>query len=218
MKIAVSSTGTDLNAQVDPRLGRCQYLIIVDPETMEFEAIQNTSVGAMHGAGIQTAQMIANKGVSVVLTGNSGPNAFQTLSAAGIQVIVGVNGQVKQAIERYKRGEFKSTTQASVSSHFGTGAGSTPTPGTTPGAGTFPGMGMGQGRGMGMGGGRGMGRGMGMGQGMMGGGFQGMPYGAGTTPPQMPKDQELQFLKNQIQNLSQQLEEINKRIKEIEKK
>jgi len=210
MKIAVSATGPDLNAQVDPRLGRCQYLIIVDPETMEFEAIQNTSTGLMHGAGIQTAQMIANKGVAVVLTGNSGPNAFQTLSAAGIQVIVGVSGQVKQAIERYKRGEFKSTTQASVPSHFGTGAGSTPAPGTTPGmgmtpgAGMFPGMGMGQGRGMG--------------GGMMGGSFQGMPYGAGTAPPQITKDQELQFLKNQVQTLSQQLEEITKRIKEIEKR
>ncbi|MEA1963964.1 MAG: NifB/NifX family molybdenum-iron cluster-binding protein [Candidatus Aerophobetes bacterium] len=206
MKIAVSAMGPDLNAQVDPRLGRCQYLIIVNPETMEFEAIQNASLGAMHGAGIQTAQMIANKGVSVVLTGNSGPNAFQTLSAAGIQVIVGVSGQVKQAIERYKRGEFKSTNQATVPPHFGTGAGSTSTPGMTPG--------------MGMGGGRGMGRGGGMGRGMMGGGFQGMPYGPGpgTTPQQMPKDQELQFLKNQAQILSQQLEEINKRIKEIEKK
>jgi len=224
MKIAVSATGPDLNAQVDPRLGRCQYLIIVDPETMEFEAIQNTSTGLMHGAGIQTAQMIANKGVAVVLTGNSGPNAFQTLSAAGIQVIVGVSGQVKQAIERYKRGEFKSTTQASVPSHFGTGAGSTPAPGTTPGmgmtpgAGMFPGMGMGQGRGMGRGGGMGMGQGRGMGGGMMGGSFQGMPYGAGAAPPPMSKEQELQFLKNQAQTLSQQLEEITKRIKEIEKR
>jgi len=208
MKIAISAMGPDLNAQVDSRLGRCQYLIIVDPETMEFEAIQNASLGAMHGAGIQTAQMIANKGATVVLTGNSGPNAFQTLSAAGIQVIVGVSGQVKQAIERYKRGEFKSTNQATVPPHFGTGAGSTP--------GMTPGMGMGQGGGMGMG--MGQGRGGGMGRGMMGGGFQGMPSQPGTTPPQIPKDQELQSLKNQAQTLSQQLEEINKRIKEVEKR
>ena len=203
MKIAISSTGPDLDAQVDPRLGRCQYIIIVDPETMEFEGIQNASVGVMHGAGIQTAQLIANKGVKVVLTGNSGPNAFQTLSAAGIQVIVGVSGKIREVIERYKRGEFQSTNQASVSSHFGTG-----------GSSSF---------GMGMGGGRGMGRGMGMGQGMMGG-FQ-TTYGQGASPgyipqsniPQMSKDQELQSLKSQAQALKEQLEQINKRIKELQK-
>jgi len=205
MKIAISATGPTLDSMVDPRLGRCQYFIIVDPETMEFEGIQNSSTGLMHGAGIQTAQLIANKGATVVLTGNCGPNAFQTLAAAEIQVITGVSGQVKEAIERYKKGEFKSNTQANVASHFGAGGGSS--------FGT--GMGM---RGGGMGVGRGMGRGMS--QGMMGGGSQGMPYGAGAAPgtsPQMSKEQELEFLKNQTQAISQQLEQINKRINELEK-
>jgi len=59
MKIAVSSTGPTLDAMVDPRLGRCQYFIIIDPETMEFEGIQNSSTTLMHGAGIQTAQLIS---------------------------------------------------------------------------------------------------------------------------------------------------------------
>lgn len=222
MKIAVSSVGPDLNALVDARLGRCQYFIIVDPETMEFEALPNPSITAMHGAGIQTAQIITNKGATVVLTGNCGPNAFQTLSAAGIQVIVGVSGTVKDAIEKYKKGELQPSSQASVPSHFGTG-GMSPSPGTTPGMGTFPGMGggagMGGGRGMGRGGGAGAGRGMG--GGMMGGGFQTMPYGTGATPGvpgPMSKDEELQSLKNQAQALSQQLDQINKRIKELGKK
>lgn len=232
MKIAVSSTGQDLNASVDARLGRCQYFIIVDPETMEFEALPNPSITAMHGAGIQTAQIITNKGATVVLTGNCGPNAFQTLSAAGIQVIVGVSGTVKDAIEKYKKGELQPSSQASVPPHFGTG-GMSPTPGTTPGMGMFPGMGgspgMGGGRGMGRGGGAGAGRGMG--GGMMGDGFQTTPYGTGATPgpptpgvptPGVPtpmtKDQELQSLKNQAQAISQQLDQINKRIKELKKK
>ena len=222
MKIAVSSTGQDLNALVDARLGRCQYFIMVDPETMEFEAMQNPSLAAMHGAGIQTGQLIASKGATVVLTGNCGPNAFQTLSAAGIQVIVGVSGTVKDAIEKYKKGELQPSSQASVPPHFGTG-GMSPTPGTTSGMGMFPGMGgspgMGGGRGMGRGGGAGAGRGMG--GGMMGGGFQTTPYGTGATPgvpSPMTKDQELQSLKNQAQTLSQQLDQINKRIKELEKK
>ena len=221
MKIAVSSTGQDLNALVDARFGRCQYFIIVDPQTLEFEAVPNPSITAMHGAGIQTGQLIASKGASVVLTGNCGPNAFQTLSAAGIQVIVGVSGTVKDAIEKYKRGELQPSSQANVPGHFGTG-GMSPTPGTTPGMGMFPGMG--GGGGMGRGGGAGGGRGMG--RGMMGGGFQTMPYGTGATPgvpspgapSPMTKDQELQSLKNQAQALSQQLDQISKRIKELKKK
>ena len=242
MKLAVSASGSGLNAPVDARFGRCQYFIIVDPETMKFEALENPSMTASHGAGIQTAQMMANKGVTVVLTGNCGPNAFQTLSAAGIQVIVGVSGTVKEAVEKYKKGELQATAQASVPSHFGTGGAApggpapgagpipgSPTTGMTPGAGMFPGGGMGGGRGMsggmgaggGMGRGGGMGAGGGMGRGMMGGGFQAMPYGTGTSPgapSPMTKDQELQFLKNQAQALGQQFEQINSRIKELEEK
>ncbi|GAI86120.1 MAG: dinitrogenase iron-molybdenum cofactor biosynthesis protein [Clostridia bacterium] len=140
MKIAISSTGQNLDASVDARFGRCQYFIIIEPGMMEFEAIANPSITATHGAGIQTSQLIASKGATVVLTGNCGPNAFQTLSAAGIQVIVGVTGTVKDAIERYKKGELQPSSQASVPSHFGTG-GTSPTPGMTPGMGGGRGMG-----------------------------------------------------------------------------
>jgi len=63
----------------------------------------NSSIALGHGAGIQSAQL-ADKGVSVLLTGNCGPNAFQTLAAAGIQVIIGVASQVRKAFRMYKTG------------------------------------------------------------------------------------------------------------------
>ncbi|NWF78368.1 MAG: DUF5320 family protein [Chloroflexi bacterium] len=135
MKISVSATAPGLDAEVDPRFGRCQYFIIVDPQSMEFEALDNSNAMASGGAGISTARMIADKGVEVVLTGNCGPNAFQTLSAAGIQVITGVSGRIKDAIEAFKAGRFQSSAQPSVGSHYGMGMG----------------CGMGRGRGMGMG-------------------------------------------------------------------
>lgn len=56
MKIAVSAMGTDLNAQVNPRFGRCQYFIIVDSDTLDFEAIKNPNIDAMSGAGIQSGR------------------------------------------------------------------------------------------------------------------------------------------------------------------
>ncbi|MCK4248472.1 MAG: NifB/NifX family molybdenum-iron cluster-binding protein [Candidatus Omnitrophica bacterium] len=120
MKICVTAQGDNLDAQVDPRFGRCQYFIIVDQETLEFEAIENSSAQAMGGAGIQSGQLISGKGVEVVLTGNVGPNAFQTLEAAGVKVITGMaGGSVKEAVEKFKKGELKTVDGPSVGSHAG---------------------------------------------------------------------------------------------------
>jgi len=140
MKIAISATGPTLDAEVDPRFGRCQYFIIADPETMAFETIDNASAASSGGAGISAAQMIAGKGVEAVLTGNCGPNAYQVLSPAGIKVITGVSGKVKDVIAEYKLGTYSAAQQANVPDHFGMGAGG----------------------GFGRGGGRGMGRRRGM--------------------------------------------------------
>lgn len=123
MKIAITSTGTTLDAEVAPRFGRCQYFIIVDPETLEMESIQNTNVMASGGAGISTGQVIVSKEVEAVLTGNCGPNAYQVLSAAGIKVVTGVSGKIKDVIEKYKSGAFEAAQQANVTDHFGSGGG-----------------------------------------------------------------------------------------------
>jgi len=119
MKICVTAQGNSLESQVDPRFGRCQYFIFVDSDTLGFEAVQNPSIDSMGGAGVQSGQLIAEKGVKTVLTGNVGPNAFQTLQAAGVVVITGVSGTVKEAVEKYKKGEIKPTTGPSVNSKFG---------------------------------------------------------------------------------------------------
>jgi len=119
MKICVSAVASSLDAQVDPRFGRCPYLLIIDSESLEFEAISNASSGAMHGAGIQSAQTVANKGVKVVITGNMGPNAFQALSSAGIQVVKGGFGTVREMIERYRKGESTETMGPTVSGDYG---------------------------------------------------------------------------------------------------
>ena len=121
MKIGISSTGEDLNADVDPRFGRCKYFLFVDTDTMDFEAVSNESAMASGGAGIQAAQTVAKAGAETIITGNMGPNAFQTLSAAGIKVFTGANGTVKETVEKYKKGELKETEAANVGSHHGMG-------------------------------------------------------------------------------------------------
>ena len=91
MKICVSASSNSLDANVDSRFGRCPYFVIIDSETMEFDLVPNDSTNAAHGAGIQAAQTVVNKGVKVVITGNVGPNAFQVLSTTGIKVLTGVH-------------------------------------------------------------------------------------------------------------------------------
>ena len=119
MKICITSQGENLDSQVDPRFGRCQYFIIIDTETLGFEAIQNPNMDSMGGVGVQSGQLIANKSVKTVLTGSVGPNAFQALQAAGLDVITGVSGTIKEVIEKYNRGELKPTQGPSVNSKFG---------------------------------------------------------------------------------------------------
>ncbi len=123
MKICVTAAGTTLDAAVDPRVGRAAYFIIVDSETLAFEAVPNTAAGAMSGAGIQAAQTIASKGVNVLITGNVGPNAFQALASTGIKIVVGASGTVREVIEKYKRGELKGAGGPTVDGHFGRGGG-----------------------------------------------------------------------------------------------
>ncbi len=119
MKIGITSTGENLDADVDQRFGRCKYFLIVDADSMEFEVLSNENAMASGGAGIQTAQTIAKTGVESVVTGNVGPNAFQTLSAAGIKVFTGASGTIKESIEKYKKGELKETESPNVDSHSG---------------------------------------------------------------------------------------------------
>ena len=121
MKIAITSTGTTLTAPVDPRFGRCAYFIIIETANMSFEAAPNPGLDRGGGAGIQSAKLMASKGVEAVLTGNCGPNAHQTLSAAGIPIMTGITGTVEEATAKFIAGEFQAASGPNVASHAGMG-------------------------------------------------------------------------------------------------
>lgn len=123
MKVAITSSGPTLDSQVDPRFGRAQYLLIVNTETLDVEAIGNPNVAAGGGAGVQAAQMVVSKGAEAVLTGNCGPNAYRTLTVADIEVYAGVSGTVRAAVEAFKQGQFSPLSGPTVPGHFGTGSG-----------------------------------------------------------------------------------------------
>ena len=204
MKIAVSASGPELSGPVDPRFGRCTFFLFIDPETMQYEAIENPNITSSSGAGIQSAQLVSERGANVLLTGSCGPNAFQTLQAAGVKVVVGVMGTIQDAVQQFKSGKLQPTTQPNVSSHSG----------MQMGGGSYLGPGLGMGRGMGRGMGGGMGRGMGYRPSFQ---VSGMPPPTPNIPLSSPEE-ELQHLKKQAELLRQQMENITKKIADIEKK
>jgi predicted Fe-Mo cluster-binding NifX family protein len=190
LKIAVSATGGSLEATVDPRFGRCPHYIIVDTETLAFEDISNTSMDFPSGAGIGAAQLVAGRGVEAVVTGAVGPNAMAVLSQAGIKIVTGAQGNIRQAVEAFKKGELGEAPIAGYRGLYGGG-----------------------GRGTGMGRGMGIGRGMGTGRGM---GLYQTPISPAQRGP-MSREQEQEALRSQLEQLESQLREVKKRLDEIEK-
>ena len=123
MKIAITANGPGLDAPASPIFGRCATYVLVDTETMEYEAIPNPAISAGGGAGIQAAQFIVERGAQAVVTGNVGPNAFGVFQAGGIPVYLFQEGTVAQAVEAYKGGQLSSASDATVSAHTGMGRG-----------------------------------------------------------------------------------------------
>jgi predicted Fe-Mo cluster-binding NifX family protein len=119
MKVAVSAIDNTLDAEVDPRFGRCKYFLIIDTDSMNYKVIENDQQHATGGAGIHAAQMMANNRVDAVITGSIGPNAFRVLSAAGLKIFTGALGNIKETLTQFNNGELKESTQATVDAHHG---------------------------------------------------------------------------------------------------
>lgn len=148
MKAAISAMGPELESPVDPRFGRCAYLIFYDTDTDEWEAMPNANRDASGGAGIRTAQAVVDRGCEAVVTGNIGPNAMQVFGTQ-MAVHTGFSGTTAEAAQALKDGRLAATSNPTVAGHAGLAGG--------PGSATDPGSFRG-GRGRGRGGGRGMGR------------------------------------------------------------
>ena len=119
MKIAITSQGSDLTSQVDPRFGRAKSFIVLDTGTDECSAHDNTqNMNAPQGAGIQAGRTVVDLGAEAVITGNVGPKAFATLQAANIKVYTGAYGTVKEAVDKFKAGELTPADGANVHGHW----------------------------------------------------------------------------------------------------
>ena len=119
MKVAVTSQGKELSSQVDPRFGRAKYFIVIDTDSGEFTAHDNSqNLNAAQGAGIQAGQNVINLGAEAVVTGNVGPKAFTTLQAGNVKIYIGARGAVAEVIEQLKVGTLQEAEQANVEGHW----------------------------------------------------------------------------------------------------
>ncbi|MFP3937195.1 MAG: NifB/NifX family molybdenum-iron cluster-binding protein [Phycisphaerae bacterium] len=119
MKVVVSSQGGQLDSPVDGRFGRAKYFVLVDTDTGEAKAVDNSeNLNALQGAGVQAAKKVADLGAETVVATNVGPKAFSVLSTAGVRVFSGASGTVAEAIEQLKAGQLSESDSANVQSRW----------------------------------------------------------------------------------------------------
>jgi predicted Fe-Mo cluster-binding NifX family protein len=107
MKIVVTATSANIDAAIDSRFGRAAYFIVVDVDTLEWQAYPNPAVSASGGAGTQAAQYIANQGAQAAISGDFGPNAYSALNAAGVAMyLLGASQMVREAVAQFKAGQL----------------------------------------------------------------------------------------------------------------
>ncbi len=106
MKIALPAGTPDMAARVENKMGTAPYLLVIDTDNMTFEAIEGSPLTAGPGSGIEAVTLVLGMGAKTLLVGTISPGIALTLRKSDIEVITGVSGRVKDAVEKYKRGGF----------------------------------------------------------------------------------------------------------------
>ncbi len=106
MKVAVTSLGKTLDHKAMGSFGRAPYFLLIETDAMSFEVLDNPNRGLEFGAGPRNAQLMSQKGVQAVLSGICKPKAYQALRTLGIEVILGIDGTVRQVVEQYEAGKL----------------------------------------------------------------------------------------------------------------
>ena len=108
MKIIITTVAPNIESEVDPRFGRGAYLLVVDPNTLEWQAHPNPGVNASGGAGINATQFVVEQKADAAISGDFGPNAYEALNAARIAMyLLGDNRTAREAIAQFQAGQLK---------------------------------------------------------------------------------------------------------------
>jgi predicted Fe-Mo cluster-binding NifX family protein len=122
MKLAISISGNKLDAPFDARFGRAAAFCIVEVESGEWQVFDNPALSASGGAGVQASQFVARQSVQAVVSGAFGPNAFDTLAAAEIDMYLAPGNEAHSAAEildMFKAGQLTKAETATHTGHHG---------------------------------------------------------------------------------------------------
>ena len=113
MKIAISSTGRDLDSNIDIKFERCHFFLILDLEKNSLLPIENKTKDRPHEIGGIVGQLIANEGIDAVIATDIGPSAFEMFKRYGIKIYQS-KGIVEDAIRLLKDDKLSELTRPTV--------------------------------------------------------------------------------------------------------
>ncbi len=106
MRFLVTATGPTLDAEVAPSIHGCQYFLLIDTERMEFTPHDNARAPSTETWAVQ---VIASTGARVVLTGDCGSKARRAMPSAGIDVVTGISGSVRDSVHGHLAGRLRAS-------------------------------------------------------------------------------------------------------------
>lgn len=107
MRICVTSSGSSLDSLMDRRFARCPYFVFADTRSGNHEVVLNEAIFAGSGAGVSAGQLMEEKAVDAVVTGNLGPESLAFLNRAGIAVYRGEKASVRENISLFSEGRLQ---------------------------------------------------------------------------------------------------------------
>jgi len=102
MKIAVAAMGH----LVAGHFGHCENFILFDTADGKITA-ENSIPNPGHRPGF-LPNFLADKGAQVIISGGMGGGAVDIFNERGVEVIIGITGDARSAVEAYLAGNLKS--------------------------------------------------------------------------------------------------------------
>ncbi len=103
MKIVVAAMGTN----VAGHFGHCENFIFFDTADGAITSVE-TVPNPGHRPGF-LPNFLADRGAKVIISGGMGGGAVEIFNERDVKVIIGIQGDAREAVEHYLKGELVST-------------------------------------------------------------------------------------------------------------
>lgn len=104
MIIAIPVENKKKGTKINNTFARAPYMYLFDTEKKEGTYIDNSASYQTGGAGINASQLLADKGVQVLLAPKVGENAAKVLKVAKIKVYKSVGSDIEGNLDGFLKG------------------------------------------------------------------------------------------------------------------